>query len=145
MAFPRRRPLEDPNQYYAYVWRLDGEVLWVGQGKNNRGRPTARACWNGRPQALREVLLARCKEIDWEVIPCSSKKESEDVERRLIKELKPKYNTAPQKGGWKGMHSPQGLDNIRKAQLGRPVSEEVRQQRRLRMLGNTLRKGKTCT
>jgi len=44
MAMPRKRPLADPNQYYAYVWRLDGQVIWVGQGKDNRGRPTCRAC-----------------------------------------------------------------------------------------------------
>lgn len=136
MAMPRKRPLVDPNQYYAYVWRLDGEVLWVGQGKNNRGRPTCRASWSGRPESLIQVLKERANDIDWEVIACSSKAESEDVERWLIKEVKPRFNTAPQKGGWKGMHSAEGLDNIRRAQQGRVLSEEECLVRSRRMKGN---------
>lgn len=142
MAMTRKRPLEDPNQYYTYVWKLDGEVLWVGQGKNNRGRPTAKACWNGRPEALKAILRKRCAEIEWTVFPCDSKADSEDLERKLIIELKPKYNTATQKGGWKGMHSAEGIANIRKAQIGRPTSPELREKRRQRMMGNQLRKGK---
>ena len=67
---------------------------------------------------------------------CDSKEESVDLERKLIKSLKPKYNTAPGRGGFKGMHTQEGLDKISQSQRGREVSEEVRECRRVRMLGN---------
>ena len=130
MVMPRKRPLLDPTQYYAYVWRLNGEVIWVGQGKDNRGRPTARACWNGRPDALRRVLQDWCREIEWRVFACESKDRSVDLERKLIRLLKPKYNTAPQKGGWKGMHTEAGLKRIAAASTGNPVTDAQREARR---------------
>ena len=136
MAMPPKRPLSDPNQYYAYVWRLKGEVLWVGHGKNNRGRPTCKASWSGRPEGLIEVLQLSRFLIEVEVHPCSNKQEARNLERSLIEKLQPKFNTVPGVGGYKGMHTPQGLENIRKAQLGRVCSQEEREARSKRMLGN---------
>lgn len=130
MAMPRKRPLEDPEQPYVYVWRLEGCVLWVGTGKNNRGRPTCKASWSGRPQALRDVLEVSRYEIRVEIIPCRTKPEAVDLERSLIKELQPKYNTAPQAGGWKGMHTPEGIESIKAARSRDVLTERQVEARR---------------
>ena len=136
MAMPRKRPLQDPNQQYAYVWRLDGEVIWVGCGKNNRCRPECKASWGGRPTELIRVLKVKRFLIVVEVLPCESKPEAIELERKLIAELKPKYNTATQAGGWKGMHSEEGLKSISQANLGKQHTDEFKEHRRQLMLGN---------
>lgn len=130
MAMARKRPLQDPEQPYVYIWRLGGETLWVGMGKGNRGRPTCRACWNGRPEALRNILKEKCSLIDWKVIPCKDREEAAELERKLIAELNPIFNTSPHHGGWKGMHSAAGLERIAAAQRDRPVTDRQRQARR---------------
>lgn len=138
MPMPRKRPLKDPNQPYAYFWVLGERVIYVGQGKNNRCRPLCKASWSGRSPKLINLLQRRASEIYVVVIPCSNRKEAIDAERELIKILKPVYNRAPQHGGWKGMHTDKGKENISKAQTGRETSEEVRQGRSERMRGNQL-------
>lgn len=53
-----------------------------------------------------------------------------NLEKKLLDELRPKFNTATQHGGWKGMHSAAGLERIAIAQKGRPVSNKQREARR---------------
>lgn len=136
MSMPRKRPLEDPNQYYAYVWRYKNRVIWVGAGKNNRGRPDCKSSWSGRPKALVDLLERHRHRIKVEVFPCTSQQEARELEERLIAELNPKYNTAPHYGGWKGMHTPEGLANIAKVQKERVQSLEERKAKSRRMKGN---------
>lgn len=136
MAMPRKRPLADSNQYYVYIWRHHGVVVYVGQGKNNRGRPSCKASWGGRRWELVKLLEESWREIEAEIIPCQSQQSSRELEQKTIKRLKPKYNRAPHYGGFKGMHTPEGLMRIRKAQVGRECSEELKEARRQRMLGN---------
>ena len=145
MSMPRKRPLENPKQFYAYVWRLKDKVIWVGCGRGNRGRPTCRACWSGRPKELKDLLREHCNEIDVTILPCDSQSEARLFEELLIKELEPAYNIAPHYGGWKSMHSPEGLARISKANTGRAVSDKVRESRRSRMIGNQNLLGHTHT
>lgn len=123
-------------EYYAYVWRLNGEVLWVGQGKGRRSDPLCKASWSGRPQGLLDILETQRQEIKVEIQPCLSKEASWVLEERLIAELKPKFNTAPHHGGWKGMHSPEALANISQLNTGRKRTEESKVQHSERMKGN---------
>jgi hypothetical protein len=132
----RRRPFPNPRQYYTYVWRYVGEVIWVGHGKNNRGRPTCQASWSGRPAGLVDLLRAHSREIMPEYRPHRSKEEAVEEERRLIAQLAPRFNTAPQHGGWRGMHTPDGLERIAAAQRGRVYSKDECAARSRRMLGN---------
>lgn len=134
MPMPRKRPLQDPNQPYTYIWRLNGEVLWVGCGKNNRCRPGCKASWSGRPVKLIQLLETHRHEVQVEVIPFGTKQEAINKERELIVSLKPKFNTAPQHGGWKGMHTEKGLNNIRTAVRDRPVTQAQRAARRASMV-----------
>lgn len=145
MPMTRKRPLVDPNQYYAYVWRYQDEVVWVGQGKNNRCRPECKSSWGGRPHGLIELLGIHRHEINVEVFPCESQEESVDLERYLIDKLSPVFNTATQRGGWKGMHTEEGLRKIAEAQTGREVSDDVKEGRSIRMLGNQNLLGHTHT
>lgn len=138
----RKRPLADPNQYYVYIWRLEEEVIWVGHGKNNRGRPECKASWGGRPAALIAVLNQHKLDIKMQIFPCASKQVARSLEEKLIAKLNPKYNTAPGTGGYKGMHTPQGLENIRMGQVGRTWTQERREAQRKRMLGNKRMLGK---
>lgn len=79
------------------------------------------------------VLETSRLQISVEVFPCKSKTDAIDKERQLIEHLKPKFNTAPQAGGWKGMHTASGLEAIRKATTGRPVTDAQRAARRKTM------------
>jgi NUMOD3 motif len=137
MAMPRRRPLRNPKEFYAYIWRYKGEVIYVGQGRNNRGRPTCKSSWSGRCLELRNLLEVARWEIDVEILPCKSEQESVNKEKELITALKPRYNRSPSRGGFKGMHTPEGLERIRQAATGRECSEELRHKRSERMVGNT--------
>lgn len=141
MATPRKRPLEDVQQFYAYVWKLGGRVVLVGYGRNNRGRPTCKSSWTGRSVACVAMLIINSQRIAWSVVPCSSKEEAQAKERALIAEFKPKYNTAPGCGGWKGMHTKQGLSNIRAAHLGTKLSLVTRSKMSAKLMGNQHLKG----
>lgn len=136
MAMPRKRPLKDPKQPYAYLWTLEGKRLWVGHGKNNRGRPTCSACWSGRPAGLVSLLRSRATEIEVTIYPCESVEHARSLERRLIAFFRPVYNTAPGTGGYPRMHTESGLKRIRDAATGRKVPQDVRDGRRQRMIGN---------
>jgi hypothetical protein len=144
MAMLRKRPLEDPNQYYAYVWRLRGKVIYVGYGKNNRCRPDCKSSWGGRCSSLIDMLRGNYEKIKVEVIPQASRELAWETERKLIALLKPKYNTAPGVGGYPGMHTTQGLHNIGSA-ASRTHTAAERESARLRMLGNKHLLGHTHT
>lgn len=136
MSMHRRRPFANPRQYYTYVWYYRGEVIWVGHGKDNRGRPGCRASWGGRPAGLLALLRQSHAEIRPEYRPCRSKDEAVAQERELIALLGPRFNTAPQHGGWKGMHTTEGLARMSAAQCGRVYSSDERAARSRRMMGN---------
>jgi hypothetical protein len=82
------------------------------------------------------VLNNSANTIDVEYVECSSKAEAVDKERELIATLRPLYNKAPQAGGWKGMHSEEGLESISQANTGRVFTEEEKEARSHRMKGN---------
>lgn len=139
---PRKRPLEDKNQYYAYVWRYRKQVLYVGQGKDNRGRVGCKSSYSGRPWRLLAWLEKNWMEVTVEIFPCNSKQESWAVEARLIKKLKPKYNKAPHHGGYKGMHSKEAIEAIRLSHLGVKWDDPARSLAlSLRLKDNQFRKG----
>lgn len=135
MAMPRKRPLENPNQYYSYVWRHKGKVLYVGYGKNNRCRASCLASWS-RPAKLVTDYKHLRFEIEVEVFPHFSIHAARVAEKHLIIRLKPIYNTAPSYGGWKGMHTKEGKEKISKANLGKKHTEEFKRRYSERMLGN---------
>lgn len=122
------RPFKDKEQRYVYVWRLLGTVLWVGQGRGLRGVPRpVRSSNAGRPEKLVEVVLKTWKLIKVEFFPCASAEAAIALETEKILSLHPRYNSKSVHGGFKGMHSPEGLESIRKAQTGKVVSPETRQ------------------
>lgn len=138
MAMPRRRPFADVNQYYVYVWKLDDEVIWVGQGRGLRAVPTRSAGGRGG-ESLRIVMMTRWRDVTWEVEACETKEQSLNRERELIQDLRPKYNKAPGFGGWKGMHSPKGLEQLKengRNNKGRKMSAEFCERRSEIMRGN---------
>lgn len=141
MVMPRKRPLKNPNQYYVYVWRYRGKVIYVGQGKNNRGRPDCKASWSGRRWELVKLLEERNALIRAEIIPCKSQQASRTLESKLIAALKPKFNRAPGYGGYSGMHSEIGLNNIRECRLGRRHSKKIRAAISRRLKGNIYAQG----
>lgn len=136
MAQSRKRPFVDPSHYYVYVWKFRGIVIYVGQGKNNRGRPDCRAAWGGRCWRLCRLLEKYLDEIEVEYFGCSSQTESRVLEAKKIKQLKPKYNKAPNYGGWKGMHSEVGINSIKNANTGKKHTQEFRTAISTRMIGN---------
>lgn len=56
MPTPRKRPLADPKQYYAYTWMLRKKIVLVGYGHNNRCRVDCKASWSGRSEACVQML-----------------------------------------------------------------------------------------
>lgn len=149
MPPPIKRPLKDPNQFYAYVWTLDREVIWVGFGHNHRGRPIP-SNTTGRPLVLANLLRRRWKDIDYKIYPCVSKVCAQRLEVFLTKRLKPKYNTAIGFAGFEGRtHSDDAKDAIRKASTGRTLSDLGRKKASERMTErnrlNPPRKGRTCS
>ena len=149
MAPPTTRPLKDPEQYYAYVWRLDGVAIWVGHGHNVRGNPTPRNV-TGRPTALAKVLAKRWREIQREVYPCGSRELAIQKEIDLTVSLKPLYNSVVGFAGFAGKrHSEETKQRIRETGLGRKPSDLCRQKASERMTernrASPPRKGKRCS
>lgn len=149
MAPPIKRPLPDPKQFYAYVWRLDGEVIWVGHGHNHRGRPL-KSNTSGRPNGLAELLITSWDRIEYEIRPCASREEAISEEVRLTKLLAPRFNVAIGFAGFAGhQHTAESLELIKAASTGRPVSDICRikssQRATARNITNPPRKGKKCS
>lgn len=73
----------------VYIARLDGDVLYVGEGVKGRHQHV-----NSGVSNVYELnrLHFQGKVIDVEVIECNSKKEADNIETRLILNLKPLYN-----------------------------------------------------
>ena len=135
MAMPRKRPFADINQYYAYIWKHNGEVIYVGYGKNNRARPFPHR--GGKNQEFCTFLKSHWKEVEWEVIKCDGKEAAKLKEKELIANLTPTYNIAPGGGGgFKGMHTEEGLASISKKNSGRKMSEAFCRKRSALMKGN---------
>jgi len=145
MPTPRKRPLEDPKQPYVYVWRIGEDVLWVGKGRGNRGRPTGKSSWSGRPPGLVAILETDRYAIEWSIEPFDTDEQAQTRERELIALLKPKFNTATGVGGFKGMHTEDGLRRISEAAKNRKVSDDERSRRSERMKGNTIRRGSSLS
>ena len=141
----RKRPLEDPKQCYVYVWRLQGKIILIGYGTNNRGRPICKASWTVRSVPCVKMLERASKQITWQVMPCESREEARRKERELIAVHKPLYNTAPGCGGYRGMHSEAGKRRIGAAQIGKRRSAEFRSNMSKRLLGNQHLKGHVHT
>lgn len=110
--------------------------MYVGYGRNNRGRPTCKSSWSGRCKELIAILERRRHDIQVEVIPCSSIGEARGTEEFLIDRLCPEFNKFPHYGGHKGMHTADGIKRIGNAQKNREHSDQEREARRQRMLGN---------
>jgi hypothetical protein len=146
---PRRRPCDDLEQFYAYVWRLDDVVIWVGQGHGLRGVPSRRNV-TGRPEDLVELLNARWQEIQMEAFPCNSQEEARRLEVSLTVKLLPLYNEAVGFAGFKGRtHSESTKSQMSSSNTGRPASDLCKQKSSERMTErnrtNPPRKGKTCS
>lgn len=114
-------------------------MIYVGQGKNNRGRP--RPSGGGRCWQLAQLLEERWADIEPEYTPCVSQRASRNLEQQLIEELSPKYNKAPHYGGFNGMHSEEGLKGISEDQLGREHTKAWKKAMSKRLVGNKYRSG----
>lgn len=134
MAMPRKRPFENPNQYYSYLWALDGEAIYVGYGHNSRCRPGSSL--GGRSAALIDLLKQRQSEIDIFVFEAASREDAKKDERMLLSVIKTSYNAAPGCGGYSGMHTKRDLANMRAANLGRKHAEEFKAAISARLIGN---------
>lgn len=149
MATPRKRPLKDSEQFYAYIWKLGEEVIWVGYGHDNRGRPS-KCNTSGRPKALVSLLKTKWNKIQYEVFPCKSRQEARELEVKLTLDLNPKYNIAVGFAGFAGkQHKEESKRKISAKSLGRPASELCKQKSRERMIERNKkfppRKGVKCS
>ena len=77
------------NKYEVYIARWEGDVMYVGEGKQGRHSHIT--------SGISHVYLANQfhfsgKELDVEVIPLESKQLASEKEVELIKELNPKWN-----------------------------------------------------
>lgn len=145
----RKRPFRDTERFYAYVWWLDDEPIWVGQGHNLRGIPS-RSNVTGRPPELAEIVRSRWKEINVGIYPAENQQEAREIEVRLTLELRPKYNTAVGFAGFAGhKHADSTKELIRQSSTGRPASELCKaksaERARERNRNNPPRKGKRCS
>jgi hypothetical protein len=130
----RKRPLQDPNQYYTYVWRYEGKVIYVGQGHNNRGRPS-KCNIVGRPQLLAELLSTQWHRITYDIFPCQSQQEAREMEIKLTLELQPQFNVALGFAGFASHnHSKESRCKIGNSLKGHIVSDLCRQKARERAI-----------
>lgn len=136
MAMPRKRPFANPQQMYVYTWKYQGKVVYVGFGGNNRGRPSCSSGWSGKPQELIQILRDDVAQVIPTYYRCTSKEHAISLESKLIAFFKPRFNKSPGQGGYVGMHTEEGRRRLSELATGRPVSDEVREGRRQRMLGN---------
>lgn len=144
MAMPRKRPFADINQYYTYIWRHNNVVIYVGYGKDNRGRP--RPGRGGKNEKFCQFLQSHWQEVEWEAIECFDKTAAKLKEKELVAEFNPTYNIAPGGGGgFKGMHTEEGLASISRKNSGRKMSEEFCRRRSETMKGNKNLQGHTHT
>lgn len=137
MVMPRKRPFADEEAPYAYVWRTDKVVLYVGFGKGRRcivSEATAKHRSAALCSYIEKVGVATVKV---EVHAAKSREHAKDLERSLIAELAPLFNVAPGVGGFPGMHTEEGLQHIRTSASGRKMSEQQKLAMSQRLIGNT--------
>lgn len=137
MAMSRKRPFADEEAPYAYVWRTNKVVLYVGFGKGRRC-VVSEAAAKHRSTALRDYITkVGVDAVKVEVYAAKSRAHAKDLERTLIAELSPMFNSAPGVGGYPGMHTEEGLQHIRASASSRKMSEQRKLETSQRMLGNT--------
>jgi hypothetical protein len=129
---PRKRPFENVMQYYVYAWFLKHRCIYAGYGKNNRCRDV-RHKLSTLIGVSRKTLCAKAHIV---VKLCDSRATAIRFERIWIKLFQPKFNIAPGNGGYPGMHTAKGKENIRKSKLGIKLSPETCAKMSAKLLGN---------
>jgi len=137
MVMPRKRPFADEEAPYAYVWRTDKVVLYVGFGKGRRCIISETAAKHRNAALYSYITKVGVARVKVEVHAAKSREHAKNLERTLIAELSPMFNIAPGVGGFPGMHTEEGLRNIRTSAASRKMSEQRKLDMSQRLLGNT--------
>lgn len=137
MVMPRKRPFADEEAPYAYVWRTNKVVLYVGFGKGRRCILSEAAAKHRSVELCAYITKVGVGAVRVQVYAAKSRSHAKDLERTLIAELSPLFNVAPGVGGFPGMHTEDGLQRIRANAASRKMSGQRKLEMSQRMLGNT--------
>jgi len=142
MGMPRKRPFADIEQQYVYIWKVLEEIIYIGRGKNRRGVCTELVLKRRNLKMFDYVIsIGGISKITTEVIKAINREEAKLLEKEMIIRFSPRFNIVPGSGGYSGMHTEQGLENIRKAKIGKPLPKETRRKMSEKLIGNKRRLG----